>query len=199
VAAATKKMRPVHAYALMVRPFNKMALHRLRANVNLVAVKAHNDAKLASYRETGVTRVGIVPESAKRKLMRDAFDPSEPRDPHGEWTNGGGAETAKLAAHLNVVDVTEEADEGIAVSYLTPKGRILSSPETESHVAMAKGAGTTMKKLIGEGTARIYLMPGSGDTEDELTPISRESLPLAGFLPLAISLWVPNLIFKRLC
>jgi hypothetical protein len=61
VAAATQKLRPARAYALMVRPFDKMALHRLRTNVNLVAVKAHNDAKLASYRgwhDAGRDRAG---------------------------------------------------------------------------------------------------------------------------------------------
>ncbi|HEY5126777.1 MAG TPA: NUDIX domain-containing protein [Bradyrhizobium sp.] len=164
VAAATKKMKPVRAYALMVRPFDKMAIHRLRANVNTVAVKAHNDAKLASYREAGVTRVGIVPESAKRKLTykaiaaHDAFDPDEPRDPHGEWTSGGGSmgpETAKIAAHPGVVDITSER-ESIIAAFLTSEGRVLASAESESHPDLVRQAGTTMHKVLAEGTARFF-------------------------------------------
>jgi hypothetical protein len=94
VEAVVRKMRPHQAYALMVRPFDKMAVHRVRTNVNVIAVSAHNQAKIAAYREMGVSRVGVVPESKNVTHVRmrqtvDAFNPDEPRDEHGEWTAGG--------------------------------------------------------------------------------------------------------------
>jgi hypothetical protein len=94
VKAVTSKARSHRAYQEMLKPFDKMAQHRARANVNVIAVSAHNEAKLAAYREMGVHRVGVVPESSnvKRVNMRqviDAFDPNQPRDPDGKWSGGG--------------------------------------------------------------------------------------------------------------
>jgi ADP-Ribosyltransferase in polyvalent proteins/ParB-like nuclease domain len=63
-------------------------------NVNLIVVKAHNEAKLVAYREMGVTRVGVEPESLTRKRIpvgiRD-WNPGQPRNEHGEWTASGAA------------------------------------------------------------------------------------------------------------
>jgi predicted RecA/RadA family phage recombinase len=40
VQAVTRKLRPHRAYSMIVRPFDKMAVHRVRTNVNVVTVTA---------------------------------------------------------------------------------------------------------------------------------------------------------------
>jgi len=53
VRAVTRKTKPHRAYQELLKPFDKMAQHRARTNVNVIAVSAHNEAKLAAYREMG--------------------------------------------------------------------------------------------------------------------------------------------------
>ena len=98
VLAVTRNMRPTQAYALMIKPFDKSALYRLRGNVNVITVSAFNAAKLATYAAVGIKRVGVMPEigTHHRVTMRQTVDwsPSQPRDPAGtptggQWTSGG--------------------------------------------------------------------------------------------------------------
>jgi len=75
----------------------------------------------------------------KSTSARDAFDPSEPRDPHGEWTSGSGPETAKILALPSVVDITDEVEDGLGVvGFLTLSGRVVASVESESHKELAE-------------------------------------------------------------
>ena len=112
VQAVTRKLRPHRAYSSIVRPFDKMAVHRVRTNVNVITVAAHNAAKLAAYREMGVNRVGIIPEVKNGHVthvtMRQTVDFNPHHEPAGSpeggqftsgGSEGGGGESGGALGH----------------------------------------------------------------------------------------------------
>jgi hypothetical protein len=96
VEAVTRKLRPHRAYSLIVRPFDKMALHRVRTNVNVITVSAHNAAKLAAYREMGVNRVGIIPEVKSGHVTHATMRQTVDFNPH--HLPGGSSEGGQFAS-----------------------------------------------------------------------------------------------------
>jgi hypothetical protein len=94
--AVLRGTRPVTAYRAMVRPFDKVASVRLAAFANTMTIKAHNIAKLITYKANDIGQVGVTPElgsklNLARRLKSTDFDPGEARDPGGKWTAGSSA------------------------------------------------------------------------------------------------------------
>jgi ADP-ribose pyrophosphatase YjhB (NUDIX family) len=62
--------------------------HRTCAMSEWMIARTHATTTLSIFRNARVQRVGIIPEKRRRRRkLGDAFDPDEPRDPHGRWTN----------------------------------------------------------------------------------------------------------------
>ena len=61
-SASVGGLKPLPIYRAVLTVLRKQAAGRVKAAVNFLTVKAHNAARLESFRAAGVTRVGIAPE-----------------------------------------------------------------------------------------------------------------------------------------
>lgn len=117
--------------------------------------------------------VSILDELLERHRMHDAFDPDESRDEHGEWS-GGGAETEKLVAFAMRGSGLRKYkdyrnDLSPAGGFLTPDGTILemsAGAKGDTHYGFCEKAGTSLRKVMREGTARIITGPSAGARND---------------------------------
>lgn len=161
-SAAGRKGRAAQAFRAIVVPLDKIGPVRMNALANTMTVKAHNVAKLITYRANGLEQVGVTPELhvsgnavTRANLVEpltDAYDPDEPRDAGGRWGSGGATpETAKLEKHNGVHRVRPA---GFDFGFVTPKGALLQIGGANQHDRAAHNAGTTIDRLMAEGTIR---------------------------------------------
>lgn len=77
------------AWQMAAAIYDKEMNKRLPALIDTLTVQAYNRAKIEGYRARGHKYVGVMPETVPQHAVRDAYDPDEPRDPHGQWEGGG--------------------------------------------------------------------------------------------------------------
>jgi hypothetical protein len=127
------------------------------------------------YRANQVLLVGVEAETNPRKkrvkdvlLTFDAFDPSEARDPHGQWTTGGdpSGQSANFPEAAKLEKLADEEVSGevwadvvgpdeFGAGFLTPRGTLLDIGG-HTHERVAEAAGTSLDELLNEGAARVY-------------------------------------------
>ena len=58
-----RRLKPALAWRVLSAAFDKVTLNRLMAMANVLIISAFNQAKIETYRSTGLSQVGIIPET----------------------------------------------------------------------------------------------------------------------------------------
>lgn len=66
------RLKPAPAWRVLSAAFDKVALNRLMALCNVLVIAAFNQAKIETYRDAGIDRVGIIPETEPEPVKKKA-------------------------------------------------------------------------------------------------------------------------------
>jgi len=166
IAAAALTSSPAReAVTLINRAIDKVGVLRTRALVSSAVVRAHATGTLDTFEASGVRRVGIIPEHHAHTppVTRDAgFDPSQPRNEHGEWT---ATQTAISLKGMHPYRFSRKYD---SKGFIFANGQAVEfnpyGPSQWSHKTVFEKTDISYEEVMSEGAARFITSNESGAT-----------------------------------